>query len=89
MTNKSERLKLEAVLNQIYENNNIYNGSFRVFSFCNVNFVFLNGVYIYSRQNESIIIGLDETMMNITTGRGFIEIRYSDINDFLINLKEA
>lgn len=89
MTDKSEWLELQGLWNEIYKNDNIYDGPFRTFSFNAVNFVFLNGVYMYVKQDERVKVCLDEKMISLTIGSIFIEIRYNDIDDFLIDLREV
>lgn len=88
MIEDDDRLKLESALNQIYNNDNIYDGSVTSFTFYNVNYIFFNGVYIYPKHND-IVVNLDKKMLGITTQSMFVEIKYSDIHDFIIKTEEA
>ena len=87
MTDIEEKLKLESTLNQIYSNDNLYDGSIINFIFYNVNYIYLNDVYLYSHNIIEII--MDNDCMSMKIDSTLMEITYSDINDFLINIREG
>lgn len=81
------KLELNIILNQIYQNGNVYDGPFITLSFDTTIFLFLNGVYIYPRDKMDVMLG--STTLSIRMNSTFIEIEYEDIDDFLIQNKEA
>lgn len=86
MADKETKLKLESTLNQIYGNDNLYNGSVTNFIFYSVNYIYLNDIYLYPRTPVKIVIDCDYMILDIDSIRA--EITYNDINNFLINIKE-
>ena len=86
MNNKMQKLELENTLNQIYRNNDIYDGSIKTFSFCKINFITLNSLNIYVKQCN---ITFYREYLKILVNDIIFEIRYSDIRYLLINLGEA
>ena len=86
MADKETKLKLESTLNQIYGNDNLYNGSVANFIFYSVNYIYLNDIYLYPRAPVKIVIDCDYMIVDIDSIRA--EITYNDINNFLINIKE-
>lgn len=86
MTDKKEKLKLESALNQIYNNDNLYDGSVIDFTFYSVNYIYLNGIYLYPHSKVTITIDVDCMIININST--LIEVIYSDIDIFIINIKE-
>lgn len=86
MIDKETKLKLESTLNQIYSNNNLYDGPFITFAFYNVNYIFLNGVYLYPHDLVKIMI--DNECMAFSIDFTLIEVTYDDIDNFVINVRD-
>ncbi len=87
MTDKEEKLKLESTLNQIYSNDNLYDGSVINFTFCNVNYIYINDVYLYPYKYVKVMIDTDCMIIKINST--LVEVMYSDIDNFLINIREG
>ena len=85
MENNTKRLELETILNQIQNNDNRYDGPFRSFSFNRLNFILINNVYCYLSYAK---IEFQMEYLCIIGEKIHFDIRYGNIDTFLINFKE-
>ena len=88
MHNRENKLILEDTLNQIYNNNNFFDGGMKEFFFQNIQIISINNTCIYVPKNGCIKITLFADEMIVKVENVPWRIKYIHLNDFIIHCED-